>query len=99
VQGKASSTPSRSRKGEAEFIRAGALVRRYGAAVIVMAFDEQGQADTLARKVEICERAYLLTKRSASRPRTSSSTRTSSRSRRASRSTTNYALDFIEATR
>jgi 5-methyltetrahydrofolate--homocysteine methyltransferase len=76
------------------------LVRRYGAAVVVMAFDEQGQADTVERKVAICERAYrLLTERSGSRPRTSSSTRTSSRSPRASRSTTGTRIAFIEATR
>ena len=44
-------------------------MRRYGAAVVVMAFDEQGQADTFARKVEICERAYrILGERVASRP-------------------------------
>jgi 5-methyltetrahydrofolate--homocysteine methyltransferase len=62
---------------------------RYGAAVVVMAFDEQGQADTAERKVEICTRAYkLLTDEVGFPPRTSSSTRTSSRSRPASRSTT-----------
>ena len=43
-----------------EFLRQAELVRRYGAAVIVMAFDEQGQADTLERKIAICERAYRL---------------------------------------
>jgi 5-methyltetrahydrofolate--homocysteine methyltransferase len=49
--------------GEEEFKRQARLVRRYGAAVVVMAFDEQGQADTIARKVEICTRAYnILTK-------------------------------------
>ena len=41
-------------------LRQAKLCRRYGAAVIVMAFDEKGQADTYARKVEICERAYRL---------------------------------------
>ncbi len=48
------------KEGEAEFIHRARLARRYGAAVIVMAFDEQGQADTLARKVEICTRSYDL---------------------------------------
>ena len=56
--------------------------RAYGAAVVVMAFDETGQADTRERKVEICKRAYnLLDRRRVSGPRTSSSTPTSSRSR------------------
>jgi len=48
------------KEGEDEFIRHAKLVRRYGAAAIVMAFDEQGQADSRARKVEICERAYRI---------------------------------------
>ena len=48
------------KEGEAAFLEQAAKVRRYGAAVVVMAFDETGQADTCARKVEICERAYKL---------------------------------------
>ncbi len=48
------------KEGEAAFLEQAAKVQRYGAAVVVMAFDEQGQADTGARKVEICERAYKL---------------------------------------
>ncbi|HEY0626413.1 MAG TPA: methionine synthase [Allosphingosinicella sp.] len=48
------------KEGEEEFLRHARLVRDYGAAVVVMAFDEVGQADTKARKVEICERAYKL---------------------------------------
>lgn len=48
------------KEGEEEFIRQAALIRRYGAAVIVMAFDEKGQADTLPRRIEICERAYKI---------------------------------------
>jgi 5-methyltetrahydrofolate--homocysteine methyltransferase len=52
------------KEGEEQFLRQARLARRYGAAVIVMAFDEQGQADTVERKVEICRRAYgLLTDR------------------------------------
>jgi 5-methyltetrahydrofolate--homocysteine methyltransferase len=52
------------KEGEAEFLRQAGLCRRYGAAVIVMAFDEQGQADTFERKTAICKRAYdLLTQR------------------------------------
>jgi 5-methyltetrahydrofolate--homocysteine methyltransferase len=46
------------KEGEAAFVERAREVMRYGAAVVVMAFDEQGQADTLARKVEICTRAY-----------------------------------------
>jgi 5-methyltetrahydrofolate--homocysteine methyltransferase len=48
------------KEGEEEFLRHAAKVRDYGAAVVVMAFDETGQADTKQRKVEICERAYKL---------------------------------------
>jgi 5-methyltetrahydrofolate--homocysteine methyltransferase len=48
------------KEGEAEFLKYARLVRRYGAAVVVMAFDEKGQADTKERKVEICARAYKL---------------------------------------
>ena len=48
------------KEGEEQFLRQAGLARRYGAAVIVMAFDEQGQADTVERKVEICRRAYRL---------------------------------------
>ncbi|MCU0936611.1 MAG: methionine synthase, partial [Gammaproteobacteria bacterium] len=52
------------KEGEEAFVRQARLVRRYGAAVVVMAFDEQGQADTLERKVDICTRAYrVLTER------------------------------------
>ncbi len=66
-----------------------ALCMRYGAAVVVMAFDEQGQADTIERKVAICERAYRAADANGSsfRPRTSSSIRTSSPWPPASRST------------
>ncbi|MEM9171182.1 MAG: methionine synthase [Pseudomonadota bacterium] len=58
VQGKAVVNSISLKEGEAEFIRQAQLVRAFGAAVIVMAFDETGQADTLERKVEICQRAY-----------------------------------------
>ncbi|WP_345793883.1 methionine synthase [Thauera sp. JM12B12] len=63
IQGKGVVNSISMKEGEAEFLRQARLARRYGAAVIVMAFDEQGQADTFRRKTEICERAYrLLTK-------------------------------------
>jgi 5-methyltetrahydrofolate--homocysteine methyltransferase len=58
VQGRCIVNSISLKEGEAEFIRQATLVRRYGAAVIVMAFDEQGQADSVARKVEICRRSY-----------------------------------------
>ncbi len=60
VQGKAIVNSISMKEGEAEFLRQAKLCRHYGAAVIVMAFDEKGQAETFARKTEICERAYRL---------------------------------------
>ena len=60
VQGKGVVNSISLKEGEAEFVRQARLVRRYGAAVIVMAFDEQGQADTVERKVDICARAYRI---------------------------------------
>jgi len=58
VQGKSIVNSISMKEGEEEFIRQARLCRRYGAAVIVMAFDEKGQADTFERKIEICARAY-----------------------------------------
>ncbi|WP_173054857.1 methionine synthase [Candidatus Nitrotoga sp. AM1P] len=58
VQGKAIVNSISMKEGEAEFIKYAKLVRRYGAAAVVMAFDEQGQADTQQRKIEICQRSY-----------------------------------------
>ncbi|MHA6965541.1 methionine synthase [Zobellella denitrificans] len=58
IQGKGIVNSISMKEGEEKFIEQARLVRRYGAAVIVMAFDEVGQADTRARKFEICERAY-----------------------------------------
>ena len=60
IQGKGIVNSISMKEGEAEFIERARLCRRYGAAVIVMAFDETGQADTYARKTEICARAYKL---------------------------------------
>lgn len=60
VQGKAIVNSISLKEGEAPFIEQAKLVRDYGAAVIVMAFDEQGQADTVERKVEICKRSYQI---------------------------------------
>jgi len=64
VQGKAIVNSISLKEGEASFLQQATKVLRYGAAVVVMAFDEQGQADTADRKVAICTRAYrLLTER------------------------------------
>jgi 5-methyltetrahydrofolate--homocysteine methyltransferase len=60
VQGRPVVNSISLKEGEAEFLRQARLARRYGAAVISMAFDEQGQADTVERKVEICMRAHRL---------------------------------------
>jgi 5-methyltetrahydrofolate--homocysteine methyltransferase len=60
IQGKGVVNSISLKEGEGPFLEQARLVRRYGAAVIVMAFDEQGQADTVERKVDICARAYQL---------------------------------------
>ncbi|MBQ0929203.1 methionine synthase [Ideonella alba] len=60
LQGKGIVNSISLKEGEAEFKRQATLVRRYGAAAVVMAFDEQGQADSFARKTEICARAYRI---------------------------------------
>ena len=64
VQGKSIVNSISMKEGEEEFLRQAKLCMRYGAAIIVMAFDEKGQADTFERKIEICKRAYdLLTQK------------------------------------
>ena len=60
LQGKGIVNSISLKEGERSFLEQSRLVRAYGAAVVVMAFDEQGQADTIARKVEICKRCYRL---------------------------------------
>ncbi|MCX7219169.1 MAG: methionine synthase, partial [Burkholderiales bacterium] len=60
VQGKAIVNSISMKEGEEQFLHQAKLCKRYGAAVIVMAFDEKGQADTYERKIEICKRAYDL---------------------------------------
>jgi len=60
VQGRSIVNSISMKEGEAEFLRQARLVRRYGAATIVMAFDEKGQADTFERRTEVCRRAYDL---------------------------------------
>ncbi len=100
VQGKAVVNSISLKNGEEEFLRQARLVRRYGAAVIVMAFDEQGQADTFERKIDICARAYkFLTERAGFSPNdiifdpNILTVATGLEEHR------NYAVDFIEATR
>ena len=60
VQGKSVVNSISLKEGEQEFIRQATLVKRYGAAVIVMAFDENGQADNFQRRIEICQRSYTI---------------------------------------
>jgi 5-methyltetrahydrofolate--homocysteine methyltransferase len=69
VQGKPVVNSISLKEGERDFLDKAAAIRRYGAAAVVMAFDEQGQADTIERKVAICQRAYrLLTERAGFDP-------------------------------
>ena len=69
VQGKPVVNSISLKEGEEDFLQKAALIRRYGAGVVVMAFDEKGQADTVERKVSICQRAYgLLTERAGFDP-------------------------------
>jgi 5-methyltetrahydrofolate--homocysteine methyltransferase len=69
IQGKPVVNSISMKEGEVEFLRQAKLCQRYGAAVIVMAFDEQGQADTVERRVSIAERAYkLLTEKAGFAP-------------------------------
>ena len=60
IQGKGIVNSISLKEGEADFLAKAKTIRRYGAAMVVMAFDESGQADTIARKVAICQRAYQL---------------------------------------
>ena len=90
VQGRGIVNSISLKEGEADFLDKARLIKRYGAAVVVMAFDEQGQAGTVDRKIEISERAYRLLTQDAGYDAvaTSSSTPTSWRSRPGWRSTT-----------
>src|SRR5436853_3914246 len=100
VQGKAVVNSISLKNGEEEFLRQARLIRHYGAAAIVMAFDERGQADTFERRTEICRRAYdLLTKRAGFRANDiifDPNVLTVATGLEEHR---NYAVDFIEATR
>jgi len=100
VQGKPIINSISLKEGEAAFLEKAALARRYGAAVIVMAFDETGQADTYARKVEICQRAYtLLTERLGFPAEDIIFDPNIFAVATGIEEHANYAVDFIEATR
>ena len=100
VQGRSVVNSISMKEGEAEFLRQARLCRRYGAAVIVMAFDEQGQADTFERKTAICKRAYdLLTQRVGFAPEDIIFDPNIFAIATGIEEHTNYAVDFIEATR
>jgi len=100
LQGKAIVNSISLKNGEEDFLRQARLIRRYGAAAIVMAFDEQGQADSFQRKTDICARAYDLLTKHANFPASDIifdpnilTVATGLDEHR------NYALDFMEATR
>jgi len=100
VQGKGIVNSISLKEGEEAFKRQARLVRRYGAAVVVMAFDEAGQADTLERKVEICTRAYrLLTEEVGFPPQDIIFDPNILTVATGIEEHNNYAVNFIEATR
>ncbi len=100
VQGKCIVNSISMKEGEEKFIEQAITCQAYGAAVIVMAFDEQGQADTLQRKVEISERAYkLLTEQVGFRPEDIIFDLNIFAIATGLEEHNNYGVDFIEATR
>ena len=100
VQGKGAVNSISLKEGEGRFLEQARKVRQYGAAVVVMAFDEQGQADTFARRIEICRRCYeILTEKIGFPPEDiifDPNVLTVATGMEEHR---RYALDFIEATR
>ena len=100
VQGKAIVNSISLKEGEANFIKYATLVRRYGAAAVVMAFDEQGQADTYQRKTEICKRSYdILVNKVGFPPEDIIFDPNIFAIATGIEEHNNYAVDFIEATR
>ena len=100
VQGKAVVNSISLKEGEEEFLERARLARRYGAAMVVMAFDELGQADTADRKVEICRRAYrLLTEEAGVPPEDIVFDPNIFAVGTGLEEHAEYAIDFIEATR
>ena len=100
VQGKSVVNSISLKEGEEKFLRQAALVRRYGAAVVVMAFDEQGQADSLERRKEICGRTYrILTTQAGFPPEDIIFDPNVLTVATGLEEHNNYAVDFIDATR
>ncbi|HXF94387.1 MAG TPA: methionine synthase [Nitrospiraceae bacterium] len=100
IQGKGVVNSISLKEGEAKFIEQARLIRRYGAATIVMAFDERGQADTFERKIEICARAYkILTEQVGFPPQDIIFDPNILTVATGIEEHNNYAVDFIEATR
>jgi len=100
VQGKGIVNSISLKEGEEKFIAQSRLVRRHGAAVIVMAFDERGQADTLERKIEVCARAYkILTEQIGFPPQEIIFDPNILTVGTGIEEHNNYAVNFIEATR
>jgi 5-methyltetrahydrofolate--homocysteine methyltransferase len=100
VQGKSIVNSISLKEGEAAFLEHARKVRAYGAAVVVMAFDEQGQADTKTRKVEICKRSYdLLTQQAGVAPEDIIFDPNIFAVATGIEEHNNYSVDFIEATR
>jgi 5-methyltetrahydrofolate--homocysteine methyltransferase len=100
VQGKSVVNSISMKEGVDEFKRQATLVKRYGAAAVVMAFDEQGQADTYQRKIEICERAYrVLVEEVGFPPEDIIFDPNIFAIATGIEEHNNYAVDFIEATR
>ena len=100
LQGKGVVNSISLKEGEAKFLEQARLIRRYGAAMVVMAFDERGQADTVARRIEICERSYrLLTDQVGVPPQDIIFDPNILTVATGIEEHNNYAVDFIEATR
>ena len=100
VQGKPVVNSISMKEGEAKFIHEANIARRHGAAVVVMAFDEIGQADTFARKTEICKRAYdILVDRLGFPPEDIIFDPNIFAIATGLEEHNNYGVDFIEATR
>jgi 5-methyltetrahydrofolate--homocysteine methyltransferase len=100
VQGKAVVNSISLKEGEEKFVQQAVLVRRYGAAVVVMAFDEKGQADSLERRKEVCARCYkILTERVGFPPEDIIFDPNILTVGTGLEEHNNYAVDFIEATR
>ena len=100
VQGKCIVNSISMKEGEAKFIEQALICQAYGAAVIVMAFDEKGQADTRERKIEICHRAYkILTQQVGFAPQDIIFDPNVFAVATGIEEHNNYAVDFIEATR